>query len=135
KIDWYSHLSKKMEKDIEFERTPYYSLSISASTKSPELSANIVNYIVDEVNSIVQEIFIDNIETTYLAYQSEYFQKQQYVRSLLDSLIFLKQYNTNQVLDHLNAQIDETYSNINELRKQLEQLKRNNKIYAYEEQV
>lgn len=134
-IDWYSRLSKKMEKDILFERTPYYSLSISASTTSPELSSNIVNYIVDEVNIIVQEIFIDNIETTHLAYRNEYIQKEEYVRSLLDSLIYMKQYNTDQALDHLNAQIDETYKNISDLRKQLENLKRTNKIYSYNEQV
>lgn len=134
-IDWYSRLSKKMEKDILFERTPYYSLSISASTTSPELSSNMVNYIVDEVNVIVQEIFIDNIETTHQAYQTEYLQKQQYVRSLLDSLIYLKQYNTGQALDHLNAQIDETYKDISHLRKRLEELKRSNKIYSYDEQV
>ncbi len=134
-IDWYSRLAKKMEKDILFERTPYYSLSITASTTSPELSANIVNYIVDEVNVIVQEIFIDNIEKTHIAYRNEYLQKEQYVRSLLDTLIFMKQYNTDQALDHLNAQIDETYKEINTLRTRLEELKRTNKIYSYDEQI
>lgn len=135
RIDWYSHLSKKMEKDIEFERTPYYSLSITATTTSPELSAKIVNYIVDEVNVIVQEIFMENIEKTHLAYRDEYIEKKAYVRTLLDSLIYLKQFNADQALDHLNAQVKLTQEEIEHLRQRLETLKESNRIYAYHEQV
>ena len=134
-IDWYSRLAKKMEEDIEFERTPYYSLSITASTTSPELSSNIVNYIVDEVNVIVQEIFMDNIEKTHIAYRNEYLEKQAYVRTLLDSLIYLKQFNTDKALHHLKTQIELTQEEISSLRSRLEQLKETNKIYSYDEQV
>lgn len=135
RIDWYSRLANEMENDIRFTRTPYYSLSITANTTSPKLSANIVNYIVDEVNVIVQEIFIDNIENTHQAFREEYLQKEQDVGRLLDSILFMKEYNTNQTLDHLNAQIDKAYQEISELRTHLEKLKHSNKIYSYDEQV
>lgn len=132
---WYSKLSKKMEKDIQFERTPYYSVSITAETESPELSANIVNYTVDEVNVIMQEIFEANIQSTFRAIQTEYLQKEKYVKNLLDSLIQRKESNTTIALSHLNTQLDITHNEISQLKKQLHDLENTHSIYAYSEQM
>ena len=133
--DWYTRLGRKMDKDIRFERTPYYSIKIVAETADPELSSNIVNYIADELNVILQEIFQTNIEDTYNAYREEYLEKEAYVEELLDSLIAAKEYNTDQALSHVDIQTRQTYMEIQGLRNDIQELKSSHEIYAYDEQV
>jgi uncharacterized protein involved in exopolysaccharide biosynthesis len=58
-------LSKKFKSCIQFERTNYMSVMISAQTKDPELSANIVNYIIDKVNERRELIYKQNVKLAY----------------------------------------------------------------------
>lgn len=132
---WYSKLSKKIDHDIRFESTPYYSVSLTAETETPQLSADIVNYAVDEVNVIMQEIFSANITSSFEAIQHEYQEKERYVNLLLDSLISRKESNTGIALSHLNTQLDITRKEIDRLKSQLMDLKKSHAIYAYDEQV
>lgn len=134
-LAWYSKLSRQMDKDIEFERTPYSSVSITAETESPELSANVVNFIVDELNVILQEIFQANIQSTYTTIEQEYRQKEALVNTLLDSLIERKEVNTDIAIGHLERQMDITYKEIGRLKRRLSEMETQYAIYAYGEQV
>ncbi len=75
-IDWRDKLYKEFKSDIQFERTAYMSVIISAQTKSPELSANIVNYIIDITNGVRERLYKQNIFTAYNKAQADFvFQK------------------------------------------------------------
>jgi len=58
--EWKSLLALKYIKDITFFRSKYLSVVINVTTKDPQLSADIANYQVNEVNSYRESIFEEN---------------------------------------------------------------------------
>ena len=44
--EWLFKLNKKYRRDVTFNRTQYMSILVSAQTTDPEMSSNIVNYIL-----------------------------------------------------------------------------------------
>lgn len=57
---WYSELELKYIRDVNFFRSKYLSVVINVTTKDPELSADIANFQVSEVNSYRESIFEEN---------------------------------------------------------------------------
>jgi uncharacterized protein involved in exopolysaccharide biosynthesis len=80
--DWYYWLNKKYEKDISFTKTVFMSVIISARTKNPEMSANIVNDIITLVNQTREHLLKQNLYVALKALKREYSS----VKGELDSL-------------------------------------------------
>jgi capsular polysaccharide biosynthesis protein len=82
-LDARDQLAKQFSKAIAFERTNYMSVAISARTKNPELSANIVNYIIDKVNELREKIYKQNLMLANSIAQIEFEQQKHASDSLL----------------------------------------------------
>jgi len=70
KPGWRGTLTTSYVSDVQFERSKYLSVVISAEMKDPELASEIVNYIIAEVNRYRREIYNENIKDE-LAYLKE----------------------------------------------------------------
>ncbi|MBT4776018.1 MAG: hypothetical protein HOL28_06100 [Crocinitomicaceae bacterium] len=57
---WKQELNLRVIGDINFIRSKYLSVVISAELSNPEMTANIVNYIIDEVNVYKKNVFNEN---------------------------------------------------------------------------
>lgn len=72
---WEEDLVKYYIEDVNFFRSKYTSIVISATTKDPVLSANIVNTIIQKVNEYKESIFRTNRSQDYeykkLAYEQQ----------------------------------------------------------------
>lgn len=69
-------------KTIKFERTTSMSVIISARTKDPEMSANMVNYIIDKTNELREHIYKQNVLLAYSKINDELL----YQKHISDSL-------------------------------------------------
>lgn len=58
-------LIKEYSKDVQFERTPSMSIILSAQTYSPQLSADIINYIIETTNLVREKIYKQNLKASY----------------------------------------------------------------------
>ena len=65
KPEWKDVLALKYIKDITFFRSKYLSVVINVTTKDPQLSADIANYQVNEVNSYRESIFEENRQNQF----------------------------------------------------------------------
>ncbi|MCE3229377.1 MAG: hypothetical protein K0S32_3928 [Bacteroidetes bacterium] len=65
-------LIKKYRSDIRFERTPSMSIVLSAQTRSAELSADILNYIIAVTDKVREKIYKQNLITSFQNAQQEY---------------------------------------------------------------
>ncbi len=89
--DWQQQVTKKFISDITFFRTKYMSVIISATTTKPELSADIVNYIIEIANKTKNVIFEINRKNE-LAYKKEsYLSEKHILDSITDKIYTLKQ--------------------------------------------
>jgi uncharacterized protein involved in exopolysaccharide biosynthesis len=80
--DWNYRLKKKFDRDITFTKTVFMSVVISARTREPELSANIVNEIIRLINGMREHLLKQNVYIARDALQREYYT----LKSDLDSL-------------------------------------------------
>lgn len=80
--DWRDKLHEEFSDDINFTRSQYMSIIITAKTKSPQLSADIVNFIIDRCDGLRNRLFKQNIYTAYKAIEREYDAKKKYVDTL-----------------------------------------------------
>jgi uncharacterized protein involved in exopolysaccharide biosynthesis len=97
--DWLDNLSRKYYKAIRFERMPSMSILISASTKDPKLSANIVNYIIHLADALRERIYKKNIVSAYEHAKTDYDTQKRLVDSLQTALAEkLKQNNLSSLL-------------------------------------
>lgn len=85
-VDWRGQLTLNFISDITFFRSKYMSIVITAQTKSPKLSADIVNYIIDTLDVMRENIFMDNMTMQYDAVLSDYKENERLVMSLNDTL-------------------------------------------------
>jgi uncharacterized protein involved in exopolysaccharide biosynthesis len=72
-----------LAEDLKFSRNPKMAIIISAQTKDPELSADMVNYIIDIVNPMQQRILKLNTERAIEFYEEEYADQKKIVDSLM----------------------------------------------------
>jgi capsular polysaccharide biosynthesis protein len=91
---WQQQLDKKYFKDINFSKTRYYSIVVTANMRDPELSANIVNSIVEMVDYFRAKIMRQN-QLAVFEYAKEQYIKQQMVVDSLKKLIYTKKQTSN----------------------------------------
>jgi hypothetical protein len=85
-VDWRGRLTLNFISDIKYVRSKYMSIVITAQTTSPELSADIVNYVIDTLDVMREHIFKDNMTLQYNAVLSNYEENERLVMSLSDTL-------------------------------------------------
>lgn len=83
------YLYENYKSDIEFNRTRYLSVTITAVTKNPELSANIINRLIFLVDIEREKILKTNVKIIADNYQKEYDKKRAEVNNLLDEIYLL----------------------------------------------
>ena len=81
--DWKDRLKLKYGNDIKYNRTLFMSVQITAKTKDPKLSADIVNTLIDLLNHFREKVLKTNIELACKSLKKEY-DEQKY---LLDTLV------------------------------------------------
>lgn len=102
-VDWRGKLTLNFISDITYFRSKYMSIVISAQTTSPELSADIVNYIIDTLDVMRENIFKDNMTMQYNAVLADYQENERLVMSLNDTLESL--FDKNDTYRHLYYQL------------------------------
>ena len=102
-VDWRGKLTLNFISDITFFRSKYMSIVIAAQTKSPELSADIVNFIIDTLDVMREGIFKDNMTMQYNAVLADYEENERLVSSLNDTLQGL--FEKNDTYRHLYYQL------------------------------
>jgi capsular polysaccharide biosynthesis protein len=80
--DWDYQLTQKFHKDITFTKTVFMSVIISARSRFPEMSAEIVNEIVSRIGKVREKLLKSNVYFALSSMQKEY----NSLKSDLDSL-------------------------------------------------
>jgi len=132
KQGWTDDFRKEYEDMIDFERTKYMSIEISATTHEPELSANISNYIIDHIDGIREKIFKANTYQTLQHFEHIFFEKNDLVNMLIDSIYNLRENNTSESLNLLYAQIKGKQKEVNTWREKLNLIRNEYKFYDLE---
>ena len=88
--EWNDRLKKKYYRDIRFQRNISMSVTVSAQTTDPMLSAGIVNSILDYINIIRNRVIKTNLIQARDAYRTELLQKQKTVDQLVDSIAIMR---------------------------------------------
>jgi capsular polysaccharide biosynthesis protein len=83
------YLYENYKSDIEFSRTRYLSVTIRATTKNAELSANIVNRLINLIDSEREKILKTNVKLITENYRKEYNSKRKSVDDLLNKIYAL----------------------------------------------
>lgn len=135
KHGWMDDLRKKYEDMMSFERTRYMSIEIKAKTKDPELSANIVNFIIDNIDPIREHIFKANTYQSLIHFENTYFDKIEFINQLTDSIYTLREQNTNTSLDLLYNQIKNKQNEVNSWRIELNEIRSSYKFYDLETRI
>jgi capsular polysaccharide biosynthesis protein len=87
KPDWRYKLNEFMARDIDINRTRFLSIVITVTTKDPDLSANMANYITQTVDIVKENILKENTKMAVDVYHTQYLSQSLKVDSLLN-LIF-----------------------------------------------
>ena len=85
--DWRYKLNKYMARDININRTRFLSIVIRVTTKDPDLSANLANYITNTVDIVKEDILKKNTKMAAGIYKYKIKTQRHHVDSLLN-LIF-----------------------------------------------
>ncbi|HTX88009.1 MAG TPA: Wzz/FepE/Etk N-terminal domain-containing protein [Bacteroidales bacterium] len=80
--DYYDRLKRKFNRDINFSKTIFMSVVISAKTRDPVLSANIVNSIIGLLNKTRETLLKQNLAPTVASLTREYNSLQKDLDSL-----------------------------------------------------
>lgn len=83
---WQYYVYKYYDGDITFNRTRYSSIEITATTKDPVLSANIVNKLIDLIDVEREKIYQSNVQHIVDHFQNEFDTKNTRVNHILDTL-------------------------------------------------
>jgi hypothetical protein len=121
--NWRDKLNKKYIKTISFERTRYMSIKIKALSRDPELSAQLVNTVIDRIDGIREKIFKENTLRTVEHYENAFFEKMELVNQLVDSLHSLRDRNASTSVNLLYRQIKEKQSSIDTDRERLNKMR------------
>lgn len=79
---WKQKLEQKFFRDINFSKTRYYSVVISAKMKDPDLCANVVNSIVEVVDILRLRILRQSQLSSFWYAEEQYLRQQQLIDSL-----------------------------------------------------
>lgn len=86
KPGWRFKLNSNYANDIKFNRTKYLSVAVQANMKDPFMAANVVNRLIELIDTVRQEIFRTNSEELFKTYEREMTLQQKKVDSLLVEL-------------------------------------------------
>ena len=135
KRKWLDEFKKKYDKTISFERTKYMSIRVIVQTRDPELSADIVNFVIDNIDAIREKIFKANTYKTLIHFEDSFFKKNKYIGELVDSIYNLREKNTSVSLSLLYDQIKDKQKEVNSWREELSKMRSSYKFYNLETQV
>lgn len=129
---WPDEFRKEYEDMLNFERTRYMSIEISALTNDPQLSAEIVNTVIEDIDKIRENIFKSNTYQSLIHYENAYFSKKKYINKLVDSIHKLRDYNTSRSLELLYRQIRSKSEEIDGYRVELDSMRNRYNFYDLE---
>lgn len=114
---WVNKLRKNFEKDVTINRTEYLSVEIIAQTKSPQLSADLVNNMISYVDTLRRNILLENTEILITDLKPRIIPQQRIVDSLLME-ITNQEPNTNesQTSKNIQSQIERRKENGTQLQ-------------------
>jgi uncharacterized protein involved in exopolysaccharide biosynthesis len=118
-LKWRHELDRAYEKTMSFQRSRYMSIEITARTEDPELSAALVNTVIDRIDGIREDIFKENTRQTVLHYERAFFDKMDLISRMVDSLYALRSDNASASLDKLYRQIREKQEEVADTREKL----------------
>jgi capsular polysaccharide biosynthesis protein len=98
-------LKDKFYGQVSFSRSQYVSIVISATTTDPQLSADMVNYIINLSDGIRNRLYKKNLSIVYLSLEKEYNERQNYLDLLTDSVTALRATTNIEVLTTMNNQV------------------------------
>jgi hypothetical protein len=127
--DWHDEMNKRYDRMINFERTRYMSIEITARTMVPELSASVVNTVIDKIDGIRERIFKQNTQRAVMHYENSFFDKMHLVNQLVDSIYTLRNDNTSKSLSLLHNQIREKQAELEADRDKLNTLRNDYNFY------
>jgi len=106
----YTQLDKKYQSNIKFKRTEYMSLQIEVLDTDAQLAADIANEIALYIDTVIHKMQIDRAFEAFKIVENEYFQVQNEITQLSDSLKEIRQMG---VLDYESqaASVNEAYAN------------------------
>jgi uncharacterized protein involved in exopolysaccharide biosynthesis len=126
---WKDDLNKKYAKTMTFQRTRYMSIEITAQTKDQELSADLVNAVINNIDGIREKIFKENTFRTVLHYEKALFEKLDLINRMVDSLHDLRDLNASTSQNMLYRQIKEKQVEIEESRERLNAIRNEYNFY------
>jgi uncharacterized protein involved in exopolysaccharide biosynthesis len=98
-------LKEKFHQCVSFSRSQYVSIVISANTIDPQMSADLVNYIINLSDGIRNRLYKKNLSIVYLSLEKEYNERQNYLDLLTDSVTALRAETNIEVLTTMNNQV------------------------------
>ncbi|MFI5222065.1 MAG: hypothetical protein ACHQK8_07055 [Bacteroidia bacterium] len=131
-LEWNDDLRKKYSKMVYFARTPYMSVVISAQTKDPILSANMVNTIIGMIDPIRNRLLKSNMQVAYTVLRKQYLDKKSIVDSLVGEISKLRKESGNPPVSISHNQ-EFTFSNIEKLKTNNTELEEKINLYFSEE--
>jgi uncharacterized protein involved in exopolysaccharide biosynthesis len=105
KLEARDELKSRFYKQVSFSRSQYVSIVISATTFDPQLSADLVNYIITLSDGIRNRLFKKNLTVVYQSLEKEYNERQNYLNLLTDSVTALRSSTNIEVLTTMNNQV------------------------------
>lgn len=87
---WYQQLVKKYLRDITYTKTRYFSIVINVRTKDPEMSADIVNSIIEQVDFMRSKLLRTNQKIMFEYAEQIYTTQKTKVDSLKNKIYALK---------------------------------------------
>lgn len=98
-------LKKEFLETVNFSRSPYVSIIVSATTPDPQFSSDLVNYILSLCDGMRNRIYKKNIELAYINLKREYQTKKEYLDELTDSVANLRSQTNVEVVSMINNQV------------------------------
>jgi len=122
-MGWQDNLRMNFIKSVRYEGTKNLSVAITAELHTPEMSADVVNAIIDMIDPIRSSILKKNTYQAMLSIEGEYLQKSQTVAKLMDTIQILRKNNTSAALDMLYQEIKQKEAGIAKDRAELNALR------------
>ena len=110
--DWRYKLNKKYSRDISFTRSKFIAVKVSAKTKSPTMSADIVNSMLDYIDTIRKDILFENVYALKEDLSKKVEKRQKSVDSLLALISGVKEkIKPNPLANKLISKLEENQRN------------------------
>lgn len=90
KKGWLPSVLKRYHRDVKTVWTKYLAISVTVTTTDPQLSADIANYTISEVNNYRQQIFKKNKDKQFQHLKEAYLASKKRVSALKDSIYTIK---------------------------------------------